>query len=158
MLSNISADPRLVMTAIAALAAVFVLLVGFGIYAAISAPQARLKRRISAVVGEPLPALALPGAARGKDLQGAAKRKKHIQQRLKDAEEAQKKRRGSKLKEQLVYAGWRISPTQIVIYSLICGVGLTAVSALFKMPLIVLPAVAAGGLFGIPKFIINFAI
>jgi tight adherence protein B len=158
VLSNIGADPRLVMAAIAALAAVFVLLLGFGIYAVVTAPQARLKRRISAVVGEPLPALAIPGAGRGKDVQGAAKRKKQIQQRLKDAEEAQKKRRGSKLKEQLVYAGWKISPAQFLLYSAICGVALTAGAALFKMPLIVLPAVAAVGFLGIPKFILNFAI
>src|SRR6202012_5639195 len=81
---NLTADPRLMIYAITGLASVFVLLIGFGIYAIATAPQARLKRRISAVVGDPLPVLAIPGTAR-KGEQGAAKRKKQIQQRLKDA-------------------------------------------------------------------------
>ncbi|HVZ01785.1 MAG TPA: type II secretion system F family protein [Dongiaceae bacterium] len=156
-MANIAADPRLVMAAIAALAAVFVLLVGFGIYAVATAPQARLKRRISAVVGEPLPVISIPGAGR-KDLQGAAKRKKQIQQRLKDAEEARQKRRGSRLKEQLVYAGLKISPTQFIIYAFVGGTVLTGAAAFFHLPMIVLPAVAAVGYLGVPKLVLNFLI
>jgi tight adherence protein B len=155
---NFAADPqRLMLMGIAVLAAVVVLLIGFGIYAVATAPQARLKRRISAVVGEPLPALTMPGTGR-KDIQGAAKRKKQIQQRLKDAEEAQKKRRGSRLREQLVYAGLKTTPTQFVIYSFILGTVITAIAAYFHMPMIVLPAVAAVGYLGIPKFILNFLV
>ena len=52
---NIMANPQLVMMGIAGIAAVFVLLIAFGVYAVATAPQARLKRRISAVVGDPLP-------------------------------------------------------------------------------------------------------
>ena len=154
---NIAADPRLVMMGIAALAAVFVLLVGFGIYAVATAPQARLRRRISSVVGEPLPLLAIPGTGR-KDVQGAAKRKKQIQQRLKDAEEQRQKRRGSRLREQLVYAGLKISPAQFVMYAFLCGTVMTALSAIFHLPPIVLPAVAAVGYLGLPKLVLNFKI
>jgi tight adherence protein B len=154
---DLAVDPRLMMLGIAVLAAVFVLLIGFGIYAVATAPQARLRRRISAVVGEPLPALALPGTGR-KDVQGAAKRKKQIQQRLKDTEEAQKKRRGSRLREQLVYSGMKVTPTQFIIYALICGAIITAVAAIFRMPPIVLPAVAAVGFLGLPKMFLNFRI
>src|SRR5689334_20776788 len=75
---NLAANPQLVIYAIAGLAAVFILLIGFGIYAVATAPQARLKRRISAVVGDPLPVIAIPGTGR-RDVQGAAKRKKQIQ-------------------------------------------------------------------------------
>jgi tight adherence protein B len=156
-MASLTADPRLVMLAIAALAAVFVLLVGFGIYAVATAPQARLKRRISAVVGEPLPAIVIPGTGR-KDQQGAAKRKKQIQQRLKDAEEARQKRRGSRLREQLVYAGLKISPAQFVLYSFIGGTILTGLAAFFHLPTIVLPAVAAIGYLGVPKLVLNFLI
>jgi tight adherence protein B len=156
-MADIAADPRVVMMAIAALAAIFVLLVGFGIYAVATAPQARLKRRISAVVGDPLPALSLPGTGR-KDVQGAAKRKKQIQQRLKDAEESRQKRRGSRLKEQLVYAGLKISPAQFVLYALIGGTIVVGIGAFFHMPTIVLPAVAAVGYLGIPKLVLNFLI
>jgi len=79
---NLMADPQLLtMAAVAALTAAVVLLLGFGIYAVATAPQAKLKRRISAVIGEPLPVINLPGTGR-KDVQGAAKRKKQIQQRL----------------------------------------------------------------------------
>ncbi len=156
-MANLAANPQLVIFAVAGLAAIVILLIGFGIYAVASAPQARLKRRISAVVGEPLPVISLPGTGR-KDVQGAAKRKKQIQQRLKDAEEAQKKRRGSKLREQLVYAGLRISPTQFIIYALIAGTIITAVAAIFHLPPIVLPAIAAVAYLGIPKLVLNFLI
>ncbi len=56
--------PPLLIYGIAGLAAIAFLLLGFGIYAAVTAPQARLKRRISSVVGDPLPALAIPGTGR----------------------------------------------------------------------------------------------
>jgi tight adherence protein B len=154
---NIAADPRLLMMAVAALVGVFVLLLGFGIYAVATAPQARLKRRISAVVGDPLPMISIPGTGR-KDVQGAAKRKKQIQQRLKDAEEQRQKRRGSRLREQLVYAGLKISPAQFVICAFICGTVLTGLAAFFHLPIIVLPAVAAVGYLGIPKYVLNFLI
>jgi len=154
---NLPVNPQILVMGIAALAVVFVLLIGFGIYAVATAPQARLRRRISAVVGEPLPALAIPGTGR-KDVQGAAKRKKQIQQRLKDAEEARQKRRGSRLREQLVYAGLKISPTQFVIYAFVGGTAITILAALFHMPVIVLPAVAAVGYLGIPKLVLNFLI
>jgi tight adherence protein B len=156
-MANIAADPRLVMVAIATLAAVFVLLLGFGIYALSTAPQARLRRRISAVVGEPMPVISIPGTGR-KDVQGAAKRKKQIQLRLKDAEEARQKRRGSRLKEQLVYAGLKISPVQFIIYALIGGTILMGVGLLFHVPPIVLPAIAAIGYLGLPRFVLNFMV
>jgi hypothetical protein len=81
---------------IAGLAAVSMLLLGFGIYAAVTAPQARLKRRISTVVGDPSPAMIIPGTGR-KDQNSGAKRKKQIQERLKHAEESRQKRRGSRI-------------------------------------------------------------
>ena len=143
--------------AAAALAAAVVLLVGFGIYAVATAPQARLRRRISAVVGEPLPAIAIPGTGK-RDVQGAAKRKKQIALRLKEAEEAQKKRRGSKLKEQLVYAGLKIKPAQFLFLAFLFGTIVTAGVALFGVPPIVLPAVALIAYLGVPRFVLNFLV
>jgi len=154
---NLTADPRLLAYAIAGLAFVFVLLLGFGIYAVATAPQARLKRRISAVVGEPLPVLAIPGTGR-KDIQGAAKRKKQIQQRLKDAEDARQKRRGSRLKETLVYAGLKISPTQFIVYSIIGGAVLTGLAFVLGAPRIILPAVALIAFLGVPRFVLNYLV
>lgn len=74
---NLAANPVFLVYGIAGLAAIAMLLLGFGIYAAVTAPQARLKRRISAVVGDPLPAMVIPGTGR-KDQNAGAKRKKQI--------------------------------------------------------------------------------
>jgi tight adherence protein B len=142
---------------IAGLAAVAMLLLGLGIYAAVTAPQARLKRRISTVIGDPLPALAIPGAGR-KDQNAAGKRKKQIQERLKQAEETRQKRRGSRLREQLIFAGLTISPQQFILYSLLGGAILTALGFIFRLPPILLPAVALVAFLGIPKFVLNFLI
>jgi tight adherence protein B len=142
---------------IAGLAAVTVLLLGFGIYSATTAPQARLKRRISAVVGDPTPALVMPGTSR-KDQQSGAKRKKQIQDRLKHAEEARQKRRGSRLRESLVFAGLKTSPQQFLLYAFVGGCILTGAAAYFHVPLIILPAVALIAFLGIPRFVLKFLI
>jgi tight adherence protein B len=140
---------------IAGLAAVAMLLLGFGIYAAVTTPQARLKRRISAVVGDPSPVLAIPGAGRE---QGGAKRKKQIQERLKQAEDARQKRRGSRLREQLVFAGLAISPQRFIIYSLLGGAVLMVLAYIFNCPPILLPAVGIVAFLGLPRFVLNFLI
>jgi tight adherence protein B len=104
-----------------------------------------------------LPSLALPGAAR-RDQQSGAKRKKQIQERLKHAEESRQKRRGSKLRELLVFAGLTISPQQFVLYALVGGAIITGLGFFFGVPPIVLPAIAAIGFLGIPKLVLNFLI
>jgi tight adherence protein B len=154
---NLAANPVFLVYGIAGLAAIAMLLLGFGIYAAVTAPQARLKRRISAVVGDPLPAMVIPGTGR-KDQNAGAKRKKQIQERLKHAEEARQKRRGSKLREQLVFAGLSISPQQFVIYALLGGAIITGIAFIFGLPPILLPAVGVIGFLGIPKFVLSFMI
>lgn len=154
---DLAANPQLMVYGIAGLAAVAMLLLGLGIYAAVTAPQARLKRRISTVIGDPLPALAIPGAGR-KDQNAAGKRKKQIQERLKQAEETRQKRRGSRLREQLIFAGLTISPQQFILYSLLGGAILTALGFIFRLPPILLPAVALVAFLGIPKFVLNFLI
>ena len=154
---DLAANPTLLIYGIAGLVTIAVLLLGFGIYAAATAPQARLKRRISTVVGEPLPVIAIPGTGR-KDQQAGAKRKKQIQERLKHAEEARLKRRGSMLREQLVFAGLKASPQQFVFFAVMVGVILTGVAYYFGVPPIVLPAVGLIAFLGIPKFVLNFLI
>src|SRR5262249_23911577 len=159
MLANLAAvDPRILIYGIAGIAFVVVMLLGFGIYAAATAPQARLKRRISAVVGEPGPALALPGSGR-RGAQSGAKRKKQIAERLRLAEEARQKRRGSRLREQLTYAGWdKVTPNQFILFSLVLGLVLAGFGFMVSMPWYLILAVAAIGAFGIPKFVLNFKI
>jgi tight adherence protein B len=154
---DLAANPVYMIYGIAGLAAVAMLLLGFGIYAAVTAPQARLKRRISSVVGDPMPAIVIPGTGR-KDQQSGAKRKKQIQERLKHAEEARQKRRGSKIRELLVYAGLKITPQQFLLYALLCGAVLTGAAFYFGLPPILLPAVALIGFLGIPKFVLGFKI
>jgi tight adherence protein B len=154
---NLAANPQLLIYGIAGLAAIAMLLLGFGIYAAVTAPQARLKRRISTVVGDPLPALVLPGTGR-KDANAAGKRKKQIQDRLKQAEEARQKRRGSRLRESLIFAGLSISPQQFLMFALLGGVVLMGIAFYFGVPPILLPAVGLVAFLGIPKFILNFLI
>ncbi|MDQ7249897.1 type II secretion system F family protein [Dongia sedimenti] len=154
---NLAANPVLLIYGIAGLAAIAMLLLGFGIYAAVTAPQARLKRRISTVVGDPLPAMVLPGTGR-KDQNAGAKRKKQIQERLKHAEEARHKRRGSKLREQLVFAGLSISPQQFILYALLGGAIVTGLTFIFGLPPIMLPAVGLVAFLGIPKFVLGFLI
>ena len=154
---NLAANPQLLIYGIAGLAAIAMLLLGFGIYAAVTAPQARLKRRISSVVGDPLPALVLPGTGR-KDPDAAGKRKKQIQERLKHAEESRQKRRGSRLRESLVFAGLKISPQQFILYALLGGAILMGIAFYFGVPPILLPAVGLVAFLGIPKFILNYLI
>ncbi|HEY4162793.1 MAG TPA: type II secretion system F family protein [Dongiaceae bacterium] len=143
------------MLAISTLAAVIVLLLGFGAYVIITAPQAKLKRRISAVVGEPQAAIALAGAGRKGGVAEGAKRKKQIQDRLKAAEETQQKRRGSRLRERLIWAGLKIGPKQFILYACICGAVVTGLGWVAGLPLFVLPAAAAVGFVGIPKLILS---
>ena len=157
-MANLAANPTLLIYGVAGLAALVMLLLSFGIYAAVTAPQARLKRRISSVVGDPLPVLGLPGAAGRRDQQSGAKRKKQIQDRLKQAEESRQKRRGSRMREMLVFAGLKISPQQFVLYAFLCGGILTGLGYIFGLPPILLPAVALIGFLGIPKFVLGFLI
>ena len=155
---ELAVNPQLLVYGVAGLAALVILLLGFGIYAVATAPQARLKRRISAVIGEPLPALALPGAAARRDQQSGAKRKKQIQDRLKQAEESRQKRRGSRLRETLVFAGLSISPMQFLLYSFAVGAIITGFAATQRIPPIMLAAIAVIAFFGLPKFFLNFRI
>jgi len=154
---NLAANPALLIYGISGLAAIATLLLGFGIYVVVTAPQARLKRRISTVVGDPSPAIVIPGTGR-KDQQSGAKRKKQIQERLKHAEESRQNRRGSRMREQLVYAGLKISPQQFVLYALLGGALLTGIAYIFKLPPILLPAVALIAFLGIPRFVLNYMI
>jgi tight adherence protein B len=152
---DLAANPALMVYGIAGLAALVVLLLGFGIYVAATAPQARLKRRISAVIGDPLPALALPGASQRRDQQSGAKRKKQIQDRLKHAEESRQKRRGSRMREWLVFAGLSISPTKFLLYAAAGGVIITGLAYRLHLPPIMLPAVALIAFLGVPKYVVN---
>ena len=154
---NLAANPQLLIYGIAGMAAIAMLLLGFGIYAVVTAPQARLKRRISSVVGDPLPALDIPGIAR-RDVNAAGKRKKQIQDRLKHAEEARQKRRGSRLRETLVYAGLKITPQRFIMYAILGGCVLMGIAFYFGLPPILLPAVGLVAFLGIPKFVLNFRI
>jgi tight adherence protein B len=158
VLEQLTADPRILIAGTAIIAGLIIALLGVGIYAVATAPQARLKRRIATVVGEPLPVISVPGATR-RDVQGAQKRKKQIQERLKHAEQSRQKRRGSRLRESLVHAGLKIGPREFIAFAFLGGAVLTGLAYfILHLPVFMLPAVAAIGFLGLPKFVLNFLI
>ncbi|HWK69112.1 MAG TPA: type II secretion system F family protein [Rhizobiaceae bacterium] len=90
----------------------------------------------------------------------AAKRRKSVQDTLKDLEEKQKLRdRNSKkapLKVQLKQAGLQLSLERFYVYSGVCGLVVALLVFLAGAPLIAVPgALAAGGL-GLPRWFVAF--
>jgi tight adherence protein B len=90
----------------------------------------------------------------------AAKRRKSVQDSLKELEEKQKKRdqnsKKAPLKVQIRQAGMQVSIERFYIISAVCGVALAALVFLAGAPLIVVPgALLAGGL-GLPRWFVSF--
>jgi tight adherence protein B len=89
-----------------------------------------------------------------------AKRRKTVQDSLKELEEKQKAsdRRLKKppLKVQLRQAGMRVTPERFYVYSAICGVFLTLMAYLLGLPLLILPGVLIAGALGLPRWFVSF--
>lgn len=90
----------------------------------------------------------------------AAKRRKTVQDSLKDLEAKQKSKdqhiKKPPLKVQLKQAGLQIPIARFYIYSLIFGVFLTFAVFLAGVPLIVLPGAFLAGVFGVPRWFVSF--
>jgi tight adherence protein B len=89
-----------------------------------------------------------------------AKRRKSIQESLKELDEKQKAKDSNvkkpPLKVQIRQAGLNVSPERFYIYSALCGLFLTALVFFAGAPLYVLPGALLAGAFGIPRWIVIY--
>ena len=90
----------------------------------------------------------------------AAKRRKSVQDSLKDLEDRQKARdvttRKPPLKVQLRQAGLDLPMQRFYLYSVICGLLLAIVVFILGAPLLVVPGALLAGIFGLPRWFVSF--
>ncbi|WP_421914554.1 type II secretion system F family protein [Mesorhizobium sp.] len=90
----------------------------------------------------------------------AAKRRKSVQDSLKDLEEKQKSKdrvvKKPPLKAQIRQAGMTVSLERFYIYSAVCGVILTVLAYMAGAPLLVLPGALLAGALGLPRWFVSF--
>jgi len=89
-----------------------------------------------------------------------AKRRKSIQDSLKDLDDKQKLRdrniKKPPLRIQLRQAGLNVSIERFYVYSLVAGIVLTVILFVLGAPLLVLPGAFIAGLFGLPRWFVAF--
>lgn len=90
----------------------------------------------------------------------AAKRRKSVQDSLKDLEAKQraadKNIKKPPLRIQLRQAGLRVSVQRFYVYSVIAAIVLTFVALILRAPLLLLPGVFIVGAFGLPRWFVSF--
>ncbi|TGW05971.1 type II secretion system F family protein, partial [Mesorhizobium sp. M2D.F.Ca.ET.145.01.1.1] len=90
----------------------------------------------------------------------AAKRRKSVQDSLKELDEKQKTKdtavKKPPLKAQLRQAGMKVPIERFYIYSAICGLALTIVAFMVGAPMIVLPGILLAGALGLPRWFVSF--
>ncbi len=90
----------------------------------------------------------------------AAKRRKSVQDSLKELEKKQRQRDQSSkkapLKVQIRQAGMQISIERFYVISAICGVALAALVFIAGAPLIVVPGALLAGALGLPRWFVSF--
>ncbi len=90
-----------------------------------------------------------------------AKRRKNVQDSLKELEDRQKTKdinvKKPPLRAQLRQAGLSLTVERFYIYSIVCGLVLTVGAYLGGAPLLVLPGVLVAGGLGLPRWAISFA-
>ncbi|MBF0375180.1 MAG: type II secretion system F family protein [Alphaproteobacteria bacterium] len=125
-------------------------MVGFGLWWMAFGPRARLRRRIAVMLG------GKGGkAAKGGVGLSAMQRRKSIQTKLKDAEATRAKKRGWRLREDLLQAGLSATPQHYVIVSVVSGIVSAGVYWLMKMPPVGTPLVAITMGLGFPKMVLG---
>ncbi len=87
----------------------------------------------------------------------AARRKKTVQDSLKELEDKQRARHKASvgLKMQISQAGLKLSMRQFIIISIACGVGFTLLSFLLGAPNYIVLAAGVVGAFGFPRWMIG---
>lgn len=90
----------------------------------------------------------------------AAKRRKSVQDSLKDLEQKQKTNqrivKKPPLKAQIRQAGMKVSLERFYLYSAVCGVILTFLAYFVGAPLLILPGVLLVGALGLPRWFVSF--
>ena len=93
-------------------------------------------------------------------MQEAAKRRKTVQDSLKDLENRQKAKdknvKKPPLKQQLRQAGMTVTIERFYLYSAISGLVLTALAFIGGAPLWILPGVLLAGTLGLPRWFVSF--
>jgi tight adherence protein B len=91
----------------------------------------------------------------------AAKRRKSVQDSLKELDAKQlaadKNVKKPPLRVQLRQAGMQVSVERFYLYSVVCGVAMTALAFFLKAPLLVLPGAFIAGAFGLPRWFVSFS-
>lgn len=89
-----------------------------------------------------------------------AKRRKSVQDSLKELDDRQKARnlnlKKPPLRMQIRQAGMQVDVQRFYVYSVVCGLVLTLVAFFLGAPLYVLPGVLLAGGFGLPRWYITF--
>jgi tight adherence protein B len=90
----------------------------------------------------------------------AAKRRKSVQDSLKELDAKQlatdKNIKKPPLRIQLRQAGMQVSVERFYIYSVICGIAVTALAYFVGAPLLILPGALLAGAFGLPRWFVSF--
>ena len=90
-----------------------------------------------------------------------AKRRRSLQDSLKDLDNKQKTLNHNvkkpPLRIQLKQAGLTISVERFYLYSVLCGIALTAAAFVAGAPLLILPGVLVAGGLGLPRWFVSFA-
>jgi tight adherence protein B len=90
----------------------------------------------------------------------AARRRKSVQDSLKELDEKQKVRdnniRRPPLRIQLRQAGLTVSIERFYLYSALCGLALTAAGFIAGLPLLLLPGLLIVGALGLPRWFVSF--
>ena len=90
----------------------------------------------------------------------ATKRRKSIQDSLKELDEKQKSKDANvkkpPLKVQIRQAGMRVTIERFYIYSVVCGILLTLLAYVGGAPLVVLPGALRVGAHGLPRWFVSF--
>ena len=90
----------------------------------------------------------------------AAKRKKSVQDTLKELDAKQlatdKNIKKPPLRIQLKQAGMQVSVERFYVYSVICGIIITALAYFLGAPLLILPGALLAGAFGLPRWFVSF--
>ena len=93
-------------------------------------------------------------------MQEAAKRRKTVQDSLKDLENRQKAKdknvKKPPLKQQLRQAGMTVTIERFYLYSAISGLVLTALAFIGGAPLWILPGALLAGTLGLPRWFVSF--
>ncbi|MBX3582982.1 MAG: type II secretion system F family protein [Rhizobiaceae bacterium] len=90
----------------------------------------------------------------------AAKRRKTVQDSLKELDAKQlvtdRNIRKPALRTQLKQAGLRVTVERFYVYSVICGIALTAIAFVLGAPLLILPGAFIAGALGLPRWLVSF--